>query len=87
MALYTRSAEGGWERGQYGLAERLKDGTFTQRDEIGAMKWALISNHTRRGSLAITDKKEIERFVTGLTSAQKDEARSLAEKWVMENGK
>ena len=85
MALYWRSAEGGWGRGQYGLAERLKDGTFTQRDEIGAMKWALISNQTRRGSLEITDEKEIARFVTGLTQEQQDEATAQAEKWIKEN--
>ena len=87
MAHYKRSAEGSWARGQYGLAERLKDGTMTERDEIGALKWALISNHTRRGELSVVDERGIERFVTGLTQAQLDAAQKQAEQWVKSNPK
>jgi len=72
---------------QYGLAERLKDGTFTKRDEVGALKWALISNHTKRGELSVVDQRGIERFVTGLTQDQLDAAKEQAEKWVKQTAK
>jgi len=51
MKLARQSAESGDAEGQMFLAERLKDGTITPRDEIGAMKWALISRHSKTGGL------------------------------------
>ena len=82
MELLTESAEGGNWRGQHMLAERLKDGTMTPRDEIGAMKWALISNHTKSGKLSIEDEKGIARFVTGLTEEEVESAQDQAKSWV-----
>jgi len=84
MALYILSAEGGSADGQYELGERLKDGTMIERDEVGALKWALISNHTKRGELEVVGERAIARFVTGLTQKQLDEAQGLAEQWVKE---
>jgi len=82
IELAREGAEGGLAEGQYYLAERLKDGTLVERDEIGALKWALISNHTKRGVLAIDDEKGIARFVTGLPEADIQAAQAQAEDWV-----
>ena len=69
-------------QGQYLLAERLKDGTLVQRDEIRAIKWALISNYLKRGKLAIDDKKGIDRFLTGMTDKEIMQAKQQAQTWI-----
>lgn len=85
MRLLTDGAQGGNWRAQEVLAERLKDGTMTMRDEIGALKWALISNHTRSGELSIKGERGIKRFITGLPSADVKLAQAQARAWVEEN--
>ena len=82
ISLLRHSAESGSYQGQYLLAERLKDGTLVQRDEIGAIKWALISNYLKRGNLSIDDKKGIERFLTGMTDKDIMQAEQEAQAWI-----
>lgn len=85
MELFTLSAEAGSAGGQYELAKRLKDGAMVKRDEVGALKWALISNHARRGEISINDESVQRRFVEGLTESQVEQARAEATDWVARN--
>ena len=84
IELLTTSAEKGSAHGQYMLAERLKDGTLVERDEIGALKWALISNYTRRGEASIIDEKGKYRFITGMTEDDIKKAHMDANAWIKE---
>jgi len=85
IELLTFSAVKGSSYGQYSLAERLKDGTMVERDEVGALKWALISNHTLRGKLSIDDDRGERRFVTGLTKQEIESGTAQAQAWIKEN--
>ena len=82
IELAKYSAENNSADGQLFYAGRLKDGTLTQRDEIGALKWALIGNYNRRGELELLADGHHERFQTGLTDAQIAEAQKQASDWV-----
>ena len=82
IELAKYSAENNSADGQLFYAGRLKDGTLTQRDEIGALKWALIGNYNRRGELELLADGHHKRFQTGLTDAQIAEAQKQASDWV-----
>lgn len=85
IELFTVSAERGSGDGQFALAQRLKDGSMVKRDEIGALKWVLISNHTRRGKMSIDQEGVRRRFSEGLTESQVEMARADAKDWVSRN--
>ena len=87
IELAKRSAEAGVAKGQLFFAERLKDGTLTKRDEIGALKWALIANHLQFGELKLFTDKQIERFQTGLEPEDVAQATQAAKAWVQNNPK
>ena len=87
MKILKQSAQSGDAKGQYLLAERLKDGTLIPRDEIGALKWALISNYGTRGVLSIDDERGIARFMTGVPEADIEAAQAQAESWIAEQQK
>ena len=82
IELAKYSAENNSADGQLFYAGRLKDGTLTKRDEIGALKWALIGNYTRRGELKLLADGQHKRFQAGLTDAQIAEAQKQASDWV-----
>ena len=87
IELARLGAESGDAEGQRFLAERLKQGTYVEQDEIEALKWALIANHTKKGVLTFDNEGDIERFETGLPETDIQAARRQAESWVLSHPK
>lgn len=87
IELAKYSAENGHARGQFFYAERLMDGTLTEQDEMGAMKWALIGAHNQSGDIKLTKDKHIKRFQTGFTKAEIAQATQAAKTWIEETEK
>ena len=81
MNLYQLSAENGYRYGQRALAQRYKDGSITDRDEVEALKWAMISVLLENGTRAELKRPFIERFESGLSQVDKNRARKEADDW------
>lgn len=78
MELYKLSAENGFVYGQKALAQRYKDGSITKRNEMKALKWALIS----RGKSKAKDSEYIRKFKNNVSNAEQKEAQQTAEAWL-----
>jgi len=74
IELYKLSAERDYKSAQRALAQRYKDGSMIQRDEIEALKWTLIANGVSSAST--------QRYITDISEADKNEAKEKAEEWI-----
>lgn len=81
MELYRLSSENGYAYAQRELAQRYKDGSIIDRDEVEALKWIIISARLRGGAMADLKTKLIQRFEANLSQIDKDRARKEAIDW------
>ena len=78
MELFTLSAESGYAFGQSSLAQRYKDGSLTKRNEVEALKWALIS----RGKNMNMNSTYIKGFKKNLSDKDQKKAQKAAQTWM-----
>ena len=74
IELYRLSAENDYSSAQRALAQRYKDGSMIQRDEVEALKWTLIANGVSTASN--------QSYITDISEADKKEAKVKAEEWI-----